>query len=302
MARPGITFEIVAHAADALVGRGEKPTIQAIRAEIGTGSPNTIHRHLTAWKATQAPAERQSAKLPDELAGALAQEIERQASAARAEAEADALDARQTADELAETGEALEAEADALREQIEQVTAERDEAVRDRSEARSLIKEFRAQVKQLEQQRDDARQELAEARNRITTLTEQRDQEHSARLDAQRDTKAAEKVRVDAERAQAVAMAKLEAGQQQAAERLEALKSEQQGRKADTDAHKQAMADLRNEWRERLTAAEKQAQDAQNRAQEADKAKTKAEVRAEALADRLNAIEPRDVSANTEQG
>ena len=88
MARTGITYEQVATVADALVGQGEKPSIQRIREQLGTGSPNTIHRHLKAWRATQAPAERQAVKLPDELASALAQEIERQASAARAEAEA----------------------------------------------------------------------------------------------------------------------------------------------------------------------------------------------------------------------
>ena len=100
MARPGITYDEVAATADALVGRGERPTIGAIRAELGTGSPNTIHKHLTAWKATQAPVERRAARLPDELASALAQEIERQAAAARAEAEETALEARETADEL----------------------------------------------------------------------------------------------------------------------------------------------------------------------------------------------------------
>ena len=77
MARPGITYDEVAATADALIGRGEKPTIGAIRADLGTGSPNTIHKHLTAWKAAQAPAERQAARLPDEPASALAQEIER---------------------------------------------------------------------------------------------------------------------------------------------------------------------------------------------------------------------------------
>ncbi|MGP9743695.1 DNA-binding protein, partial [Halomonas sp. AOP4-A1-5] len=50
MARPGISFEHVAHAADTLVGRGERPTIAAVRDEIGTGSPNTIHRHLQQWR------------------------------------------------------------------------------------------------------------------------------------------------------------------------------------------------------------------------------------------------------------
>ena len=75
MARPGITYEQVAATADALVGRGEKPTIQAIRDALGTGSPNTIHRHLTAWRSAQSPAERPPARLRDELAGALSNEI-----------------------------------------------------------------------------------------------------------------------------------------------------------------------------------------------------------------------------------
>ncbi|WP_343878783.1 DNA-binding protein, partial [Cupriavidus pauculus] len=50
MAREGITFEQVAAAADALVGEGQQPTIRAIRERLGTGSPNTVHKHLTAWR------------------------------------------------------------------------------------------------------------------------------------------------------------------------------------------------------------------------------------------------------------
>ena len=107
MARTGITYEQVATVADALVGQGEKPSIQRIREQLGTGSPNTIHRHLKAWRATQAPAERRAARLPDELTAALAEELERQAAAARAEAEENALEAQHTADELAATGEQL---------------------------------------------------------------------------------------------------------------------------------------------------------------------------------------------------
>lgn len=48
MAR-GITEEEVHQAADAIVGRGERPTIERIRAELGRGSPNTVNRHLDAW-------------------------------------------------------------------------------------------------------------------------------------------------------------------------------------------------------------------------------------------------------------
>lgn len=51
MAR-GITEEDVHQAADAIVSRGERPTIERIRAELGRGSPNTVNRHLDAWWAT----------------------------------------------------------------------------------------------------------------------------------------------------------------------------------------------------------------------------------------------------------
>jgi hypothetical protein len=40
MARIGITYEQVSAAADAIIGEGSQPTIDAVRKRIGTGSPN----------------------------------------------------------------------------------------------------------------------------------------------------------------------------------------------------------------------------------------------------------------------
>lgn len=48
MAR-GITQSQVDIAADALLQRGERPTIEKVRSELGTGSPNTLTRLLEAW-------------------------------------------------------------------------------------------------------------------------------------------------------------------------------------------------------------------------------------------------------------
>lgn len=45
MAR-GITESDVHAAADQLVAAGERPTIERIRAHLGTGSPNTVLRWL----------------------------------------------------------------------------------------------------------------------------------------------------------------------------------------------------------------------------------------------------------------
>ena len=87
MAREGITFEQVAAAADALVGEGQQPTIRAIRERLGTGSPNTVHKHLTAWREARPVAAAAAPELPQALTAAIAAEIERAAAQARAEIE-----------------------------------------------------------------------------------------------------------------------------------------------------------------------------------------------------------------------
>jgi chromosome segregation ATPase len=48
MAR-GVTQDQVTDAADALLARGERPTIEKVRAKLGTGSPNTLLRLLEVW-------------------------------------------------------------------------------------------------------------------------------------------------------------------------------------------------------------------------------------------------------------
>jgi Plasmid replication region DNA-binding N-term len=45
----GITAADVERAADALLRHGSRPTIEKVRAEIGSGSPNTINPLLDAW-------------------------------------------------------------------------------------------------------------------------------------------------------------------------------------------------------------------------------------------------------------
>ncbi len=55
----------------------------------------------------------------------------------------------------------------------------------------------------------------------------------------------------------------------------------------------QALAEQRDEYRERLAAVEKQIQDAQKRAQEAEKGRSKGEGQGGALTARLEALESR---------
>lgn len=45
----GVAFADVAHAADELLRAGERPTVEKIRAKIGSGSPNTVGPLLDRW-------------------------------------------------------------------------------------------------------------------------------------------------------------------------------------------------------------------------------------------------------------
>ncbi|MHB8744078.1 MAG: DNA-binding protein [Sulfuricaulis sp.] len=64
MAR-GVTQDQVTRAADALLLRGERPTIEKVRAQLGTGSPNTLLRLIDVWWADLATRLAGEARLPD---------------------------------------------------------------------------------------------------------------------------------------------------------------------------------------------------------------------------------------------
>ena len=126
MTRPGITAAHVATAAEALQAEGQQPTIRAVRERLGdTGSPNTIQRHLAAWRKAR-PVAAPAQELPKVLAAAIAAELAGAATAAREAAQAEIDQAHAEAAELAAAGEALENERDELAAQVQGLRGERD--------------------------------------------------------------------------------------------------------------------------------------------------------------------------------
>lgn len=126
MARDGITEKQVADAADALVAAKQQPTIRAVREALGTGSPNTVHRHLATWRKGRLDGALVTSALSANLLGAIAQEIEQAAVLARADVSERLAQSEAEALDLAKAGEILEQEIEELREQVATVTSERD--------------------------------------------------------------------------------------------------------------------------------------------------------------------------------
>lgn len=177
MARPGIIYERTAAAADALLASGVEPTIRAVREALGTGSPNTLHAHLTRWRAQRQPVVAPVCELPPALVRCWSDALSAAVEAGRADLQ-QALDAaRAEAHELAKSGAALEREQDALDLRLIEWARLRDEAV---GKVEALSKELdrlradlgveRAARRAADEERAMAAAQLAELAARLADL------------------------------------------------------------------------------------------------------------------------------------
>ncbi len=172
MAHDGITFEQVAATADALMGQGQRPTIRAIRDALGTGSPNTVHKHLTAWREAHPQPVATGSALSVGLTSAFTAEIERAAAQARAEIKTLLAQAQTDAADLAGAGEVLEAEMAELVGRITALTSERDTIA---SKAAQQAADLSVQAQRIEREQvsaQAARLEAATARVKIEAQAE----------------------------------------------------------------------------------------------------------------------------------
>ncbi len=211
-----ITPEQIIETAEALVERGESPTLAAVRRELGGGSFTTISEALRGWRerrqASQARAE--SVQVPARVQEALAEagklvwtEAIRQ-HAAQLAAEREALDAERERFE-AERHEAIEL-ADQVSRDLDQVRIERDHAVQalaqerlghdqartEAREQRALAEErgrrgeaLDAELRELRRQAGETSAELGKAREQLEALRGQiKDlSEASATIETERD-------------------------------------------------------------------------------------------------------------------
>ena len=101
-----ITYEQVAAAADAMKIAGSKPTSRAIRERLGnTGSMGTVNKLLQAWKAGQERQIANALALPAPLQRAILEFMDQELSGAKATLEAELADQQQEATDLATENE-----------------------------------------------------------------------------------------------------------------------------------------------------------------------------------------------------
>lgn len=161
MAR-GITESDVHTAADELVAKGERPTVERIRAHLGTGSPNTVTRWLETWwnrlGTRLQPARPDLEDAPAVLAELAGQWWELALKHAQEAARRELASSEQA---LAAEREALEASSRLATEELTQMLAERDVAITGEkiattqaSELQHLVDQLQLQISELAEQRD----------------------------------------------------------------------------------------------------------------------------------------------------
>ncbi|MBK5417789.1 DNA-binding protein [Pseudomonas sp. TH31] len=204
MARGGVNKAVVQAARLAILARGENPSIDAVRIEMGnTGSKTTIHRYLKELDGGMERAEETSEPIDDELAGLvsrLAQRLKEQAQEPidqareqfdrqRKALETQLDEAREANTELHQQYEiqslALTQESEALLETRSMLQAEQtrnaglNQAL---SDFELRLKDKDEQIRSLEEKHLHARDALEHYRNAVKEQREQEQRRHEGQV------------------------------------------------------------------------------------------------------------------------
>lgn len=204
MARGGINKALVQKARSAILARGENPSIDALRVELGnTGSKSTIHRYLKEIEAEQAPRAGQPRSLSDnlselveQLAGQLQQEARQSVAEDRAALSRERLDYQQQVrnaqaqiELLKGSMQTLEAQLQEARSQLQAAQEQKHQADLANARLRQLgsdletrLRERDAQILSLEEKHNHARLALEHFRQAAKEQREQEQRQHEGQV------------------------------------------------------------------------------------------------------------------------
>lgn len=172
MARPGITFDDVANAAQQLTVQGINPTIETVRASTGTGSSSTIAHHLKEWKARQAQAKSFCSldKVPEELMITVKGIWERVLNGADEKVTEIKQELDQTITTLKEQNKTLEVNNARWQQQFHQMKQEKDGLDSDKAALEQIIRKLENEKTALIVENDEKKKQLQDKQERIEEL------------------------------------------------------------------------------------------------------------------------------------
>lgn len=210
-----VTEESVAKACADLTKLDLKPTVSAVRARIGGGSPNEIAPLVKEWKKNQPKVAPQEITLDPVIAKLIAQQMAGYAADAARSAEARAAEAEENVQSLTDAGQLLEAQVaqlqadlDSCRSQVQQLVGQLAERAQEmevlRSESRAAVQASESTAANERAIAEALRQELVHAQIRNESLAGL----ENALADTQHQLKRANDVVAGAQQAAAVSDAR----------------------------------------------------------------------------------------------
>ena len=209
-----ITQEEVNAAADQLRATGVKPTARAVREVLGGGSMATVLKHLQAWQSRQVRPPETQAGLPLGLQRALVDFIAQEVAGAKAALEADLVASQQANQDLIAESERLAASLEREQTVVESQTEEKAELSGRLAQLSKDLDEAKATAAAEREAAEYARTEKAKCELRLEGVPrlETEIERLKAAFELERNAK------VVAEQAAAVAQARLEKTEAQAAD------------------------------------------------------------------------------------
>lgn len=166
--REGVSFEDVKRVVEKLTQKGLRASLRLVRAELGTGSLSTVHKHLQALRSLETSVVSESPPpLSSQVLRALATEVERTTLERTSRIDTELRDAQSSIELLLQENEALRAAA--------LVTAESAEKLRESlAESAGTLDALRAQLTAVNAQLTSAQSSAETARQSLAVLQEQR--------------------------------------------------------------------------------------------------------------------------------
>ena len=213
-----VNFESVAAAAEALQSAGQRPSVRAVIAALGGGSPNSVLKLLGEWKAGRPVVRIADTELDHRITEAIKAQMQRVAEQAAAAAEERAAAIDEDLQALAEAQASAE-------QQITGLTAERDTA---KAQAADFVEKLKESQAQAERNQEQAAAALAALRQELSSERQRQEQAAAALARAEVRLEVVPALQADIERLrtalrdQTERSAELLAGSQQARQLAEA--------------------------------------------------------------------------------
>jgi chromosome segregation ATPase len=193
-----VTYEQVAGIADSIQASGGKPTLRAVREQVGGGSMGTINKLLQEWRGSHERRAAVDMTLPPALQRALLDFMSTEIAGARAPLEAEIAEHQAAAEILAAENERQTETIRDLSAQIEGLTADRAGIEGKAAHLAADLATAREEITRERQAAESARVELAKAQLRleglprleaeITALRADLDRERQGRVQAEQES------------------------------------------------------------------------------------------------------------------